>query len=296
MANINQNLPQDRLLYYFINNILVDDNPNIGTDVGELNNLASAGGAGANTMLSPLYIFNPNNEVKEDEINSIIENSLSECFNFYDDELQIRIKDQDLYTRSDRFDDFESPNMNTTSLQILQQSIVRYIVVNGLRNGYTPTTLIANIFAYFFITYPDYNVEDLKNIIQTIAIPIIRRNDFRQNVFSNIFMQFINNVEDQFDDNDQSANYENNGPLTDQKFERLNCAKFMKFTNIDNKCSICNDIYLEDDDVVELNCSYWRKTNDSKSIPNHYFHKDCIYEWTTKHRGSCPLCRTIIDI
>ena len=28
----------------------------------------------------------------------------------------------------------------------------------------------------------------------------------------------------------------------------------------------------------------------------HYFHRECIYEWTTKHRASCPLCRTMINL
>ena len=46
----------------------------------------------------------------------------------------------------------------------------------------------------------------------------------------------------------------------------------------DNECSICLDIYKENDFLIKLKC-------------NHMFHKECLEPWFNNNNNSCPLCR-----
>ncbi|KAJ2091472.1 hypothetical protein IW138_001931 [Coemansia sp. RSA 986] len=44
-------------------------------------------------------------------------------------------------------------------------------------------------------------------------------------------------------------------------------------------CSICLNEFCAGDSVRILDCG-------------HYFHRDCVDSWLTKHSASCPLCKT----
>ena len=48
----------------------------------------------------------------------------------------------------------------------------------------------------------------------------------------------------------------------------------------ENKCSICLEEYIENNDIIKLNCE-------------HQYHKECIKEWL-KINNNCPQCRKII--
>jgi len=370
------------------NNYNMNDYNNI------FNSMAAAGAGSAvhnyNHLPSGIEaILNLSNVVLSDpqygpNFNINIDNMINEAFvnsfNVYDVSLQDRIHENELYTRSENFD-------NCTQ-EILQYSTVSYMLTNGLNNRYTPENIIANIFAYYCINYPDENLDNLKHILRSIGGPIIRRHRSRQNILLS-FLQEVVQVNDEIQQQHDYLDH-NNGTLTDSQFNRIKCNKFKNYNNIDNKCSICNELYESNDDVIELNCSLTRtnninttnhnipllghqNNNDSfipllhnnpitsifndaysynyytdetdetdetdddvaapqlintinlpnpltidhsvceggfetksqskqtspKNIntpPNHYFHKDCIYEWVTKHRASCPLCRTNINI
>ena len=49
-------------------------------------------------------------------------------------------------------------------------------------------------------------------------------------------------------------------------------------TDIHDKCAICLEQFIDDDDVRLLTCK-------------HFFHKNCIDTWLTEHNVHCPLCR-----
>ena len=47
-------------------------------------------------------------------------------------------------------------------------------------------------------------------------------------------------------------------------------------------CPICLEEYKREDQLIKLNC-------------DHFFHRQCIYEWFNKNtQKNCPLCRIII--
>lgn len=48
--------------------------------------------------------------------------------------------------------------------------------------------------------------------------------------------------------------------------------------NSDDRCSVCLELYSNNDIAVKLNC-------------NHVFHVDCMNEWIRNNKVSCPLCR-----
>jgi hypothetical protein len=81
--------------------------------------------------------------------------------------------------------------------------------------------------------------------------------------------------------------------LTDEQFNTLKTIKRSDLTEEEqkSKCSICSTEYEEEDIIIALPCS-----TKNELSHDHYFHKDCIYEWTTKHASSCPLCRCEITV
>jgi hypothetical protein len=51
--------------------------------------------------------------------------------------------------------------------------------------------------------------------------------------------------------------------------------------SIDNNCSICFELFNNNDNVIILNC-------------NHVYHNNCINEWV-KYKSECPICRKEIE-
>jgi len=54
-------------------------------------------------------------------------------------------------------------------------------------------------------------------------------------------------------------------------------------TDSTEECSICLELYQENDRIVQLTC-------------NHIFHKDCIREWLQNKQNNCPLCRLPVGL
>jgi len=222
-------------------------------------------------------LINSNNDISD--LNDIIDECILKSFDLYNQELQNRIADNELHERSIFFDNF--------TVNASQISTVKYMLMNGIRNGYSIKDLLANIFAYYSINYPDEDIDNLKNIIIIYGLPIIRRSYARQNIFLS-FMEHLNDLNPNEENTDSDNKF-----LTEKQFDKLTCMKFKEKNSNDAKCAICCDTYELDDDIVELKCSSNDKNDDdeNKNPPNHFFHKDCIFEWTTKHHASCPLCR-----
>jgi hypothetical protein len=306
--NNNNNNNQQDIYSQFFNYININEQepPNAagaGANFGVLEPLIQPSGLDAFLNLSNIILSNRDHieylsDTDLDNIDSIIDECIAKSFELYDEELQHRITINELHERSYYFDNF--------SPYISQKSTVKFMLSNGLRNGYSLRELIANIIAYYSINYPDEDVNDLKYIIKLYGLPIIRRSRSRHSILLSFMEHF---VEMHNDGNDGNNGYsdEATNVLTEKQFDDLKCVKFKQLDGIDSKCSICNDLYEPDDDVIELNCSLNRSLNNlsedkpsetgvqkDNHPPNHYFHKDCILEWTTKHRASCPLCRTMI--
>lgn len=83
-------------------------------------------------------------------------------------------------------------------------------------------------------------------------------------ITQNITLEDINNIF-----------YENKLNITNQKYSTIK-------SDTHNECSICCDIYDDNDNVSILSC-------------NHLFHTKCIENWGYK-KNNCPICRTSIPI
>jgi hypothetical protein len=254
---------------FVFNNINIEGN-NINTILSVIDTFLDLGN----------HIDNPNNRRNNDEydLNTIFDECLNVSFDNYDENLQDKIDYNEIYDRNLYFDNF--------TVRKSQISATKYMLMNGLNYGYSIQEIISNLICYYSIRYPDENLDQLKQIIKLYGTPIIRRHTYRQNIFVSIFDQI----------NDVPNNEENKSILSEEQFNKLPCFKFtelkVKVETLETKCSICNENYDLDDDIIELKCS-----SDllNVKLPNHYFHKDCIHEWTTKHSASCPLCRTNIQ-
>jgi hypothetical protein len=68
-------------------------------------------------------------------------------------------------------------------------------------------------------------------------------------------------------------------PIVLSKTE-LNKIPFIHYSKIhkDTECSICLESFILDEDIKVLNCQ-------------HIFHPDCINNWLTKCKTTCPVCR-----
>lgn len=78
-------------------------------------------------------------------------------------------------------------------------------------------------------------------------------------------------------------------PLTDDAISKLPVKKFKEIvdsgdakdtsdTDKSENCSICQEKYDSESDIIILPCK-------------HYFHKECITEWLKNYHHKCPLCR-----
>ncbi len=69
---------------------------------------------------------------------------------------------------------------------------------------------------------------------------------------------------------------------TDEEIAQLKVVKFQDFKNSDacktTECNICLEEYVDDDDLMLLNCK-------------HYFHEKCVKHWLEEDSNKCPLCR-----
>ena len=83
--------------------------------------------------------------------------------------------------------------------------------------------------------------------------------------------------------NDNELNRESNNNSVSENF--MNELEEKNVTNemIDkkNECSICLDIFKENEKYIQLPCPE----------NNHCFHNNCIKEWLSRN-NTCPLCRT----
>lgn len=68
------------------------------------------------------------------------------------------------------------------------------------------------------------------------------------------------------------------------KFDKFKKVTFDKEKNIllsnDDKCSICCEVYKNNDKLIQLDCK-------------HCFHEKCIKKWLLEESNKCPLCNKI---
>lgn len=156
---------------------------------------------------------------------------------------------------------------------LIQQSIDR------LYNYYELKYILANICLYY-LHYLDYeDLTEISAIFKRCVIARHRRRSVRNLLFEMLMSSFQNIIEQP---NGPIANV--NDKLTDEEFNKLKKISLdeLKIKNefTEHKCCICRECYETSDEIIELPCSA------------HNFHKDCIYEWTTEHHCTCPMCRT----
>jgi len=112
----------------------------------------------------------------------------------------------------------------------------------------------------------------------------------RSTAFDNIVNGFVNTIfQDIISDpiDRVTARSFDEQPTLEKNREEMkfDSSKYKDFNvNVGEKeksCCICLIDYEEDDDVSLVRC-------------NHYFHTDCIKEWTT-YKTSCPVCRKELE-
>jgi hypothetical protein len=71
--------------------------------------------------------------------------------------------------------------------------------------------------------------------------------------------------------------------LSEEQFDNLDkvCYKELEEDH-DNKCLICIDDFIEEDDIVKTKCC-------------HLFHYNCLKKWLCDESNKCPVCRIEID-
>jgi hypothetical protein len=67
---------------------------------------------------------------------------------------------------------------------------------------------------------------------------------------------------------------------SDDELNKLQVIKY-EITSEDNLCSICLDMFKQNDNIIKLNC-------------NHHYHKECCFKWF-KINKSCPICRQEVN-
>lgn len=240
----------------------------------------------------------------QNEVNDIIENHLIMNVN---DFLQNRIIESVTYVL-DNMNNIHSDNpanaplswrnaeeQSHEELQLqtneFNNRVIHDIIHNGLHNNYSINELMDNLYFYFVqFTEVDDIIISFRNIVPQIIYQY-RRNYNRRNRFFNVILMSLNNLQ---------QNPENN-KISDDEFEN----KFNEFTHkfsdvkqydIPKDCAVCKCEFEDDEDITILECTkHTKKLHEQEnkfSLDYHYFHKECIKEWMTKHHAICPLCKT----
>lgn len=208
---------------------------------------------------------NNNVEILVEEIINTVDDSIIESYN---SGLYNEIEIIDIYLKS-IYINHNNGIIVTNALPIFIENVYKKLYARY----YEYDEITRSLCLYLLITY-EIDIEDSINKIKPILTEEIKRIQNRRN----ILQQFIQLLRNSFglDNNSQD-----NVVLTLEQFDKL---KTVKLNELDETmCSICSDKYTDTDVIVCLDCS---KT--------HHFHKECIKEWTTKHKASCPLCRKAI--
>jgi hypothetical protein len=128
----------------------------------------------------------------------------------------------------------------------------------------------------------DSQINNSYNIIYGFVSP--RRSHYNQTInFSDEYeydFTFNTVLNNSLTDNLNYEKKNQNINIISQTFK--NFKEQQKININDSLCSICISNYLNNDEVIYLNCS-------------HLFHKECIKEWCTR-KNNCPLCRTNIEL
>lgn len=236
-----------------------------------------------NNIFSMFSVLNNNNNYiimhdisnNENDIDNILVEALNESFDLINDYLQQKIVEEELYIRSYYFDD------NLIADDLLYRNVIKNVIFIGLANRYDIKLLSANLFAYLCINNISISNDAINESIKSSYIMYRRRYVNRRGIFMNLINQIIDPLNQQVV---QGNAGEEIRKLSQEEFNKLKCYKFKDKEHLESKCSICNDEYEKEDEIVELPCS------------SHYFHKECINEWTVNHHASCPLCRTNIEL
>lgn len=78
--------------------------------------------------------------------------------------------------------------------------------------------------------------------------------------------------------------FENDSDNQDYLYNKIfNNLKIKKYTNKQDTCAICQEEFVEDDEIPVLQC-------------NHDFHKKCIKEWFVGEKQDCPMCKKSIEV
>lgn len=175
------------------------------------------------------------------------------------------------------------PNLQFQIEDVMSQQIRE----NMYRLDENNDSILTDVFYLIFLWGYHHRIS-IKNIIENILILYIELDDQYKNIikkhiilaYEKCIEYLINNrvIIFTIDIRDQ-----NNSILTDEEFNKLNIVQFKD--ELCDKCSICQENFNEVDIITELPCSINKY---------HYYHKDCIYEWTTKHSAVCPICKTDI--
>ena len=276
-----------------------NNNNNNNNNTFQINNVTSTGLLNLlfnNTMLQPeiiqinnnLFDLNAQNEQSEitletvqNEINDIIDNRITMDINEF---LQNRIIESVTYI----FDITDNLIQND-----FNNAVIRDIVRNGLNNNYLIEDLINNLYVYL-IQQTEH--EDVINSLRTVIPQItyeFRRNHNRRNRFFSTILQGLNNLQNSGSNNISEQEFDNKFTEFTHKYSEIKQDENSTQITVANCCAICKCDFEDEEHIICLECTKHTKPIETKfSQDYHYFHKECIKEWMTKHHAICPLCKT----
>jgi len=253
--NINENINDDN---NDDNNEIINYNQNID-NVEDSNNPSID--PSNNPSIDPSSIESYVEEIINTVDDSIIYN--------YNSNIYFEIETIDIYLKS-IYINYNSGFIVTNALTIFIENVYKKLYARY----YEYDDITRSLCLYLLINY-ELNIEDAIERIKPILTNEIKLIQNRRNILQQFIQLLRSNIG--LDNNNQSSTV-----LTLEQFNKL---KIVNLNELEETvCSVCSDKYTENDEIVCLDCS---KT--------HHFHKDCIKEWTTKHKASCPLCRKPIE-
>lgn len=129
-------------------------------------------------------------------------------------------------------------------------------------------TLTTNVFYYYTIYYGDDIEEEI--LYKTIE-------KYHKHI------KLLLSIYDTFNEIMNERERDEKRVMTEEDFNKLQIVKIDELKQEDKTCSICQDEYDTNDEIVILKCN------------NHHFHKNCIKNWLMNHSNICPLCRMTIE-
>jgi hypothetical protein len=206
-----------------------------------------------------------------DESNDIIINNT--ILNINEININDNIDNDSLFALRTHYQDYyndENKIIQMLKMNLMEQNYSENEANNMLRNfyNYYGIDIDLNVFSEI-LPMPHSDATILNNIVANIISS--RNNDTINYNLVNSFVNILSNmVHPSIDEDDVVCSLDHE--------EINNLEKYNLKDNFNEKCNICLDDMLKDQEVIKLPCE-------------HIYHSCCISEYLNKYNYKCPVCR-----